>query len=180
MQMRIASVIAMCGVMLAGVSAHAQQATSTSSADKQCPMMSAHNQMTARGDQAMGFSAAKTTHHFRLYTDGGAIEVVANDPNDAESRNQIRSHLSHIAQMFADGNFNTPMLIHDTTPPGVPTMTKLRADIHYEYEETTTGGRVRIVTENAQAIDAIHAFLLFQIIEHQTGDSASVEQAPKN
>src|SRR5262245_48143536 len=28
-----------------------------------------------RGDQAMGFSYLKTTHHFRLSADGGAIEV---------------------------------------------------------------------------------------------------------
>jgi hypothetical protein len=30
----------------------------------------------------MGFSHDKTTHHFRLYPDGGAIEVTADDPND--------------------------------------------------------------------------------------------------
>ena len=39
-----------------------------------------HSAMMKRGDQAMGFSREKTTHHFRLFKDGGAIEVVANDP----------------------------------------------------------------------------------------------------
>lgn len=124
----------------------------------------------------MGFSAAKTTHHFRLSQDGGAIEVEANDPKDTESRDQIRMHLSHIASMFTEGDFNVPMFIHDTTPPGVPTMIKLRAAIHYRFEETASGGRVRIATESAPALDAVHAFLLFQIIEHQTGDSAAVAQ----
>src|SRR5450759_3416325 len=58
-----------------------------------------------RGDRAMGFSHEKTTHHFRLFKDGGAIEVEANDANDDASRDQIRQHLSHIAKMFAEGNF---------------------------------------------------------------------------
>ncbi|HUJ30938.1 MAG TPA: hypothetical protein VLY23_06625 [Candidatus Acidoferrum sp.] len=136
--------------------------------------------MTHRGDQAMGFPAAKTTHHFHLYQDGGAIEVEANDPKDTASRDQIRMHLSHIASMFAEGNFNAPMFIHATNPPGVPTMVRLHSEIRYRFEETASGGRVRIATQNAQALDAVHAFLLFQIIEHQTGDPATVAQAPQD
>ena len=30
--------------------------------------------VVARGDEIMGFSHEKTTHHFRLYADGGSIE----------------------------------------------------------------------------------------------------------
>ena len=138
----------------------------------------AQSEMIHRGDQMMGFSAAKTTHHFRLFQDGGAIEVAANDPNDTQSRNQIQMHLSHIASMFSKGNFNAPMFIHDTTPPGVATMTKLSSEIRYDYEETPAGARVRIKTQNSQALDAVHAFLLLQIIEHHTGDSAVVARAP--
>jgi hypothetical protein len=133
--------------------------------------------MIRRGDQAMGFAAAKTTHHFRLLADGGAIEVQVNDPQDAESRAEIHAHLAHIARMFASGDFSSPMFTHATTPPGVLTLTKLRAEIHYAYEETPSGGRVRITSANSQALDAIHAFLLFQIIEHQTGDPASIAAA---
>src|SRR5579864_4911707 len=68
-----------------------------------------HSAMMKRGDHAMGFSHEKTTHHFRLFKDGGAIEVAANDPKDTASRDEIRQHLSHITQMFADGNFEVPM-----------------------------------------------------------------------
>jgi hypothetical protein len=130
--------------------------------------------MTQRGDQVMGFSASKTAHHFRLFADGGEIEVAANDPKDVPSRDQIRMHLSHIASMFAAGDFDAPMLIHDTTPPGVPTMKKLRERIRYQFEDTAAGGRVRITTQDAQALDTVHAFLLFQIVEHRTGDSGIV------
>ena len=57
-----------------------------------------------RGDHAMGFSHEKTTHHFRLSADGGAIEVTANDPTDAVSQEQIKTHLSHIAKLFKEGD----------------------------------------------------------------------------
>src|SRR5947207_13339620 len=78
-----------------------------------------HHGVDERGDHVMGFSHEKTTHHFLLYRDGGAIQVEANDARDAASRDQIRMHLSHIAKMFADGNFQAPMLIHGQAPPGV-------------------------------------------------------------
>ena len=118
----------------------------------------------------MGFSHEKTTHHFRLAKDGGAIEAPANDPNDTESRDQIRQHLTHIAMMFSAGNFNAPMLIHDQTPPAVPVMKRLKSQIKYEFESMESGGRVMINSSNQEAIDAVHEFLRFQITDHQTGD----------
>src|SRR5947209_4049038 len=64
-----------------------------------------NEEMNKRGDQVMGFDHNKTTHHFRLLTNGGAIEVTANGAEDTESRDQIRMHLGHISKMFAAGNF---------------------------------------------------------------------------
>ena len=132
--------------------------------------------MNERGDHVMGFDHTKTTHHFRLLPDGGAIEVAANSPLDTESRDQIRMHLGHIAKMFAAGNFNAPMLIHDQIPPGVPTMQKLKSDIQYKFEEMKSGGRIRISTGSPEALQAIYDFLRFQIKEHKTGDSLDVGQ----
>ena len=123
----------------------------------------------------MGFDHLKTTHHFRLLPDGGAIEVDANDANDAASRDQIRQHLTHIAGLFADGNFNAPMLIHGREPDGVPAMQRLKAEIKYQYEETPNGGRVRISTGNPEALKSVHDFLRFQISDHQTGDPTEVD-----
>jgi hypothetical protein len=132
--------------------------------------------MNERGDHVMGFDHTKTTHHFRLLADGGSIEVAANSPQDTESRDQIRMHLGHIAKMFAAGNFNAPMLIHDQIPPGVPTMQKLKSDIQYKFEETEQGARIRISTNSPEALHAIQDFLRFQIKEHKTGDSLDVGQ----
>ena len=72
----------------------------------------AHDQMNKRGDHVMGFDHTRTTHHFLLQESGGSIEVTANKSDDVESSGQIRMHLKHIAKMFAEGNFNAPMLIH--------------------------------------------------------------------
>jgi hypothetical protein len=132
--------------------------------------------MNERGDHVMGFDHAKTTHHFRLLADGGSIEVGANSPQDTESRDQIRLHLGHIAKMFASGNFNAPMLIHDQIPPGVPTMQKLKSDIQYKFEEMERGARIRISARSPEAWQAIYDFLRFQIKEHKTGDSLEVVQ----
>jgi hypothetical protein len=126
--------------------------------------------MNERGDQAMGFSHMKATHHFRLMSGGGAIEIEANGPQDKATRDEIRMHLSHIAQMFSDGNFNAPMFIHDQTPPGVPVMQRLKSEIKYEFEKMSHGARLRITTGNAEALAAIQDFLRFQIKEHKTGD----------
>jgi len=129
-----------------------------------------HAAMMKRGDAGMGFSQDKTTHHFLLLKNGGTIQVSANDPKDETSKDHIRMHLSHVAEMFSEGNFDTPMFIHGTTPPGVPTMAKLHDEIHYHYQETDTGGKITIETANPKALEGVHEFLRFQITEHRTGD----------
>jgi hypothetical protein len=131
--------------------------------------------LAQHGDDAMGFAHEKTTHHFHLYRDGGTIEVTANDPKDDGSRDQIQMHLGHIATMFAAGDFNIPMLVHDKVPPGTPAMIQLKSEIKYAYQKTSRGGRVRITTRNLDALAAVHEFLRFQITDHQTGDPLKVE-----
>ena len=154
-------------------------ATAQGHSMKDCPMAQAHqheagnhqhDSMNERGDKGMGFDHLKTTHHFRLLTDGGAIEVSANEAKDTISRDKIRGHLGHIAVMFTEGNFSIPMFVHDQVPPGVETMKQQKDAISYKYEQTERGGRVRISTSNADALRAVHEFLRFQIQEHQTVD----------
>ena len=137
--------------------------------------MSGMEEMNKRGDKVMGFDHTKTTHHFILSRDGGAIEVNANEAADSASRAEIRTHLRHIAMMFAAGNFKAPILIHEQDPPGAATMQQLKNAIKYQFEKTDRGGRVRIWTKNTQARAAIHEFLRFQIKEHQTGDPLKIK-----
>jgi hypothetical protein len=123
----------------------------------------------------MGFDQERTAHHFLLFTDGGAIDVRVNDAGDEANRTAIRSHLPHIASMFGSGNFDAPMLVHDSANvPGTKVMAARKASIRYRYVETADGGRVDILTSDREALDAVHAFLKFQIAEHKTGDATTV------
>jgi hypothetical protein len=109
-----------------------------------CPMhdqhATHHAAVESHGDQAMGFPHEKTTHHFRIMPDGGAIEVVANDPKDTTNTEAIRSHLRHIVMMFGNGDFSATMFIHDGVPPGTTTVKLMKSAIHYAYEEMPSGG----------------------------------------
>lgn len=171
----LAALVAIIGV--AGmIHLHAQQQSKPQPSPQHamdCPMMKQQGMagMNERGEQGMGFSQVKTTHHFYLTKTGGIIQVEANDAKDTASRDKIRQHLVHIAMMFTKGNFDIPMFVHDQVPPGVPEMQKLKSAIRFEYEETQAGGRVRISSGEAQAVEAVQSFLRFQITEHKTGDS---------
>lgn len=135
-----------------------------------------HAGVNERGDKVMGFSHEKTVHHFLLTADGGMIVAEVKDKSDTASLEQIRSHFKHIAHKFAAGDFTAPMLIHEQTPPGVPTMKQLMSAIKYQFEQTELGGRVRITTGNPKALAAIHEFLRFQVSDHKTGDSGKIEK----
>jgi hypothetical protein len=132
--------------------------------------------VNARGDQGMGFSHEKTTHHFLLLADGGAIEIQSNEPTDAAGQEAIRQHLAMIAVKFSEGDFAIPMFIHATLPPGVEIMKRLKSTITYDAENTQRGAQLRMTTHDAEALAAIHSFLSFQIHDHQTGDSVEVQK----
>ena len=45
----------------------------------------------------------------------------------------------------------------------------------FRYEDLPGGGRVRITTSDANATNAVHEFLRYQIREHATGDPLTVK-----
>jgi hypothetical protein len=116
--------------------------------------------MDARGKAVMGFDQDKTTHHFLLYEDGGAIDVSVKDAKDAANRDAI-------------------LLVHDTKQvPGAAELARLKALIKYSYVETPAGGRVDIVATDKAAVAAVHEFLRFQIADHKTGDGLQPVKRP--
>jgi hypothetical protein len=135
-----------------------------------------HAAMMSAGAKAMGFDQTRTFHHFRLLPNGGTIEVHANDPADRDTSRQIAMHLQHIATMFGDGDFNAPFVTHGEEPPGVSTLKRLKDRVRYRFIESPVGGRVRIETDDADALAAVHAFLRYQIREHRTGDPTEIEK----
>jgi len=133
-----------------------------------------------RGETVMGFDLDATEHHFYLYPDGGAIDVRIKDTKaakDTKDLDAIRAHLSHIATMFGNGDFEAPMLVHDTKDvPGIDVLSARRDRVRYRYTETPAGGRVDVTTADAEARAALHDFLRYQIREHRTGDTTAVTQ----
>ena len=163
--MRDCNHLILIAVLVAGMAAAQDQAA------KHQP----DQELAHRGNQGMGFDQNKTTHHFILRKDGGAIQVTANSSQDKSSIEEIRMHLHHIEHAFRAGDFNIPMFVHDQTPPGVPGMTKLKDHLRYKYEAMENGGRVVISSTNVEAVSAVHDFLRFQITEHKTGDALEVK-----
>jgi hypothetical protein len=143
-----------------------------------CPMHAAHmaaaarsNDVDRRGDEVMGFPHVATKHSFKIYDDGGAIEVRALRADDEATVRAIHTHLQSIAKSFAAGDFANPAAIHGPAPVGTDVMAAKKDSIVYRYSDLENGGRVRITTTEASALDAVHRFLRFQIEEHRTGDA---------
>jgi hypothetical protein len=139
-----------------------------------CPAHDMRVSLNERAEKGMGFSQSATTHHFMLTSTGGVIQVEANDSADTANRENIRMHLHHIVRAFQSGDFDIPMFVHDTVPPGALVMKERAKQIRFSIEQTPNGGRVLIRTADKDALQAIHNFLRFQITEHRTGDPLSV------
>src|ERR1043166_8176478 len=167
---RVALALTLASIPLGTTFAQQQKPATQPSSTSDSTMHDAHAKMNERGASGMGFSQTATTHHFLLMPDGGVIQVTANDSADEATREHIRMHLTHIAKAFSNGDFNIPGFVHDTIPPGVPELRRLKSKVRYSFEQSTNGGRVLISTSDPEALAAIHKFLRFQITEHKTGD----------
>jgi len=100
-----------------------------------------HPASDQRGARVMGFDQKRTTHHFLLFTDGGAIDVGVKSAADTNNRDGIRSHLPHIATILGNGNFDASILVHDSDRvPGTRVMAARKDAIRYQYVETPAGG----------------------------------------
>jgi hypothetical protein len=105
---RLMLVVLTAGILT--VSGSAQQNAATQPKQdaypaESCPLHSEHTKQASdkrfldinqRGTKAMGFDQTKTTHHFRSFENGGAIEVTVKTPADTADLEAIRNHLSKI------------------------------------------------------------------------------------
>ena len=98
--------------------------------------------------------------------------VFASLYNDRAIAYRVHQGYSHADLALSAGvrDFASPLAIHDRVLPGIPEMTRLKALIHYSFEETDRGGKVWITTLDPQALGAVHSFLRAQIGDHRTGD----------
>jgi ubiquinone/menaquinone biosynthesis C-methylase UbiE len=126
-------------------------------------------EMKQPGARAMGFDPDKTTHHFTMDAEGGAIAASASDAADQASVRQIRTHLQEIAAAFSQGDFGKPLSTHSEFPPGVRAMQRLKKVITCTYADAPSGGMIRIATTHGEALAAVHQFLAYHVAEPKTG-----------
>jgi hypothetical protein len=127
-------------------------------------------ELKRRGALAMGFDQDGTVHHFLLQRRGGSIVVSSKNVQDLETIAQIRTHLHEIAASFGNGLFEKPVATHGEVPPGAAVLADRKDRISYRYDDRPGGGAVVMETDDREALNALHAFLRYQIVEHKTGD----------
>jgi hypothetical protein len=127
----------------------------------------------ARGHTAMGVDQYTSFHRFESLPDGGRITLQRDRPDSAGTAG-IRAHMKEIAAAFAKGDFTVPGFVHDRNVPGTAVMAARRSWITYSADTLPRGGLLRIRSDDAEAVAAIHQFLSFQRSDHRSShDSGS-------
>jgi len=118
------------------------------------------------GRGVMPFDLEATTHIFEKMEEGGLQQVVADDPADADTIEQIRSHLSEQAERFAQGDFRDPEMIHGAAMPGLHELMMGAEQIVIAYSELSNGAQILYTTNDVDLVDAIHAWFDAQVADH--------------
>jgi hypothetical protein len=119
----------------------------------------------ARGAVAMGVNQYTSSHVFEPLADGGRV-ALQRDLADSAGAARIGRHMKQIASQFAAGDFRLPGFVHATEVPGTAVMSAKRALISYTVEPLPRGAALRVRSEDADAVRAIHQFLAFQRQDH--------------
>ncbi len=132
--------------------------------------------LNARFSRVLGVSVEKVVLHFYLVKNGGVIDLTAKDPKDSITVNAIQKYLQNQKELWEKGKESAVTHIHERPPEAAATMRKLRNDITFYTAKTDAGAVLRMFSINDQARGAIQDYLKFEIAEHKTGDSPTVDQ----
>jgi len=117
------------------------------------------------GAEVMPFDLERTTHAF-LDREWGGEQSVVSDDGDAAQIALIRSHLSEEAAKFARGDFASPEAIHGADMPGLAILRERHAAIDVAYAEIPAGASITYRSQDAEAVEAIHAWFEAQRTDH--------------
>lgn len=163
--MKLATVVLI--LLASGQAANAQHAAHDST---KAQKDSAFRALQNRGQAVMGVDQYTSAHQFESLGNGGRIEL-QREVDDSAGVSQIRRHLKEISVAFRAGDFRLPGMVHAMKVPGTDVMAAKKNAIRYEFRELPRGGEVRIITDDAEAIQAVHDFLAFQRSDHRTGEN---------
>ena len=143
------------------------------------PTDSAFAAVQDRGAAVMGVDQYTSAHVFEDLPDGGRIVLQRNDATDSASIAVIRGHMRTIAAAFARGDFQAPGLVHARQVPGTDVMQRRRSAIAYAVLERPRGAELRITTNDAEALRAVHTFLAFQRSDHRAAGHEAHSHGPR-
>ncbi len=109
------------------------------------------------GERVMPFDQGQTMHMFLPDSNGGVLDIVVHDMNQAQI-SLVRSHLLQEAAKFASGNYSDPAYNHGKKMPG-----------SVRYFETPTGAAITFSSTDRDMVSAIHQWLAAQQRDHNSG-----------
>lgn len=122
-------------------------------------------EVAARGLEVMPFDLERSTHIFEKIETGGRQQVVSDD-NDPDQIALIQSHLKEESQLFSEGNFRDPEMIHGEHMAGMHELQMAKDRIEIEYADLENGGQILYTSEDEALITAIHAWFDAQLSDH--------------
>lgn len=126
-------------------------------------------EVAERGAEVMPFDLERTTHIFEKFADGGLQQIVSDDGDSAQVQ-LIRSHLEEEAARFALGDFHDPSMIHGDDMAGLHELVMGADRLTMVYSDLDQGGQILFTTEDADLVEALHAWFDQQVADH--GDHA--------
>lgn len=124
--------------------------------------------VAAAGADVMPFSLEATTHIFSDTPTGGRQDVVADDPADNASIEDVRRHLREEAYKFSEGDFSDPEEIHGSAMPGLATLKTRFDEVDVAYVETETGAGIIYTAQDPDLVEAIQLWFAAQTSDHGT------------
>jgi hypothetical protein len=118
------------------------------------------------GADVMPFDLDATTHVFTDTPTGGRQDVMADDPTDRASVEQVRSHLAEEADKFRTGDFSDPEAIHGSEMPGLRTLQERFEDIGIEVIDTDDGAAIVYTADDPDLVETIHVWFAAQSSDH--------------
>ena len=131
-----------------------------------CSSKDREESVAARGSEVMPFDLDRTTHRFTPTQRGLVEDVVADDPDDVEQVELIRTHLVEEADRFESGDFGDPAEIHGREMPGLAELEAGAADIQIRYDDLPDGARITFSTSNTELVTALERWGAAQVDDH--------------
>jgi hypothetical protein len=140
--------------------------TFTACGSEQASLTERQAAVAEAGAEVMPFNLDDTTHIFTDTATGGIQDVVADDVADQTNIELIRRHLHAEAAKFRVGDFSDPEAIHGPAMPGLSILEERFGEISVTLIETDLGATITYSTDDADVVDAIHAWFAAQTSDH--------------